>query len=152
MEAGLANLTLTEFIRKLQRYITDTDNVMYALGWHSLQVEEGTTLLAIGFSRLQGAGLPLFVINFGNAGVSHQAMGSLLQHFGNDINVLCRGLGFGHQECNQAGMGLYTIVVPIECVVCLDTNGQQLYALPNNAVYTHNFEIDLFYIRIAFVA
>ncbi len=152
-ESGLTNLTFVEFIRKIQRYIIETDNIMYAIGWKRLEVAEGTPLVAVAFSRLNGATLPLFVINFGNAPLSYQALTSLRAEFGVGINVLCRGLGFQHDpECGQAMMALYTIVVPLQCVVCADTTGQQLFQLPNNGQYAREFMIDLFDVRQDFIA
>ncbi len=153
IESEVNNLTLSEFIAKLRRYITNTDSIMYALGWKRLEVASGVTLLAIAFSRLQqNVDLPLFVINFGNAPISYQAMGSLRGEFGQGIDGLCRGLGFNQDpECTQAEMPLYTVVVPLECIACLDTAGQQLYQLANNAAYIRNFEIDLFAVRLAFI-
>lgn len=147
-EVGMENSTLAEFTNKLRRYITDTEEIMYAIGWQRIVQPQGVILLAIAFSRWTDPHLPLFVISFGDTPISPNAMTSLRDEFGDEIDVLCRGFGFNEDpQCTQEWMDLYTMVVPTNCTVCVDRSGLELFQLPNNANYQQPFVIDLFLVR-----
>jgi hypothetical protein len=145
------NQTLADLIRKLKSYIEDTNNIMFALGFKFLRVWDGVGLLAIGYSREHGVQEPLFIINFGSANFSSQAIGSILQTTQLPNENSFTGLGYGDHECTVQGMPAYCIVVPRQWMLCTDFVGVELFGQGNLQLEdVDNFVIDLFFVRDAF--
>ncbi len=90
--------SVADLIRKLKAYIEHTDNIMFALGFKFLPVENGVALLAIGYSRENGTDHPLFVINFGSANVSPRTQGTIIEVAEIENADRFTGLGYGDAE------------------------------------------------------